>query len=298
MVKNINVHGLVFLCFFLSANSSHASVEENKKIASDAISGIIKAAGKYSVGTVCKLTLPAVLCEVLIEPVISSLYEEMPSLRPNDDDSLMELRQKADMSVAYLEKNKKMQELIVAGLAKIKDKQSEILSQVLMLGKSQNQIKRNIELLIREQEKNKLNILLRSKNDARIGYYKLVWMLDKVDNNFHMYDVGFERLRVTMQNANLSGTKSERYVENIIDRLRKSKSIIIDFVDRVKIAMPELKSQVENEELDIDKAEKLRVASMKLVIMVEQVIELQLGDLKQLEGTEQDINIGLTRPSK
>lgn len=154
MIKSSSVYRCVIIALLISSITSpvYAIDKQSSQTLNKAMVGIIKAAGKVSINKVCEGVLPKVFCEVVVDPVLSAIYEDFPFLKPNMEDSQEQLNKKAAVTIQQLQENKKYQQMMLSNFKEIKKEQKVIITKINKLGTTQAEIQESIHIILSYQK--------------------------------------------------------------------------------------------------------------------------------------------------
>jgi len=191
---------LIFFVVILAKTSSADTPNESiAEVLNSTIKAIILSATNIGANEVCKLTLPKVFCDIVVKPVISTLYQQATFLKPKDDDDPETMRAKAEAAGHYLETHEELQRMMIVQFSLLKENQAAIMEEIRGLGKSQKEMQASIQHLIFGQRR----------------------IEDKVDSiaEFNEYDRDQKVVEKRMEALLLAETIISRYRE--LDSLEK-----------------------------------------------------------------------------
>lgn len=232
-----------------------------------AMTGIIRAAGNIGAKKACEVVLPNIFCEVVVDPVLSAVYEDVPFLNPNKNDTLEQLNQKAEFTIQHLKDNKKYQNMMISNFLRIKEGQKTILTEINKLGITQREIQQSIQsvLLYQIDIKESVDDLLdkRIKEDAQ-----------------NINRTRTETLGLLYKYKNYEGKRL-----HLLELLNHWGVNPVKNISREQLAIANMLSesikQINSTDVTLEKLETAKLTYIKLIVALEENIELLESLLKK-----------------
>lgn len=277
MIKSSSIYRCVIIALLISSITSpvYAIDKQSSQTLNKAMVGIIKAAGKVSINKVCEAVLPKVFCEVVVDPVLSAIYEDFPFLKPNNEDSQEQLNKKAAITIQQLQENKKYQQMMLSNFKETKKEQKVIITKINKLGTTQAEILESIHIILSYQK------------DIKEGVDELVDKQRKEDKD-KLLDKKAEVMTIWYKAYNLS--EKRKHLLELLKARGDSREQEFTEVQKDISLLEESKAVIESKtptasgspNINLESLGKIRVLLNQYILIYEERNEFLKEDLEKL----------------